>query len=824
MPGQPWPEDLVVEADQLERLGTSLFLPLPEHGWMALGEKRSGEPYTVDDLDYLEALGDQTSLALARVELVSDLERKVNELNALRWISQAVHFTVGLDDFLELIYAQTGRVLDTTNFYIALYDEAKGTLSFAFYVEDGERYYPTDEWPLEMGGLQSEIVRRAQPIVTDDYLTECLERGITPGGKAGRAWMGVPLNAGDRVIGVMNVSSSDPGVSYSRDQLGIFSAIADQAAAIIDKASLDAEMEERARQLAVLNEVGSAINSSLDLQTVLQMITEKATEILEAESGSLFLTDEETEELVFQVAVGPSAGDLVGMRLAPGTGIVGRTAQTQEPIIVDDTQKEEGWYRGPDEITGYITRTILSVPLVHRGKSIGVLQILNKIDGSPFDEQDTQLLLAFASQVAAALENARLFTLTDRALADRVEELSMFQKIDLTLNATLDYEQVIELTLDWAMRMTGVEVGAVFAVDEERGGLFIVASHGYPAEYDRYRERPWPVSDGIVGRAVRTGRTVLVDNVAKDTDYVRAVRETQSQLAIPLRSVDRVIGIISLESPQQSGFGEDDVQFATRLAARAVVPIENAHLYEQVARANEAKSQFVSMVAHELKIPMTSIKGYARLLELGDDPIDDTKRGFIKTINSNVDRMTKTVNDLLDISRIETGRLKLEIGEVSVPSIIDETLASLRDAIEGKGLELKLSIPADLPHAWGDRARLVQVLINLVSNAAKYTLEGSIHIKAEAVELPIPDNGHMGRFVCCSVTDTGIGISREDQERLFKSQFVRFDNAVDVAPGHGLGLWLVNRLAELQGGEITFKSELGQGSTFSLTVPVAGDQ
>jgi len=824
MPGQPRPEFLQWETDQLEAVGAELYVPIPRNGWMALGAKRSGDPYTTDDLGYLETLGDQTSLALDRVQLISDLERKVNELNALRWISQAIQFSVSLDDLLELIYNQTSRVLGIDNFYIALYDGAKQTLSFAFYVEKGERYYPTDEWPLEMGGLQSEIIRSGQPIVTDDYMAECLERGIPPGGKADRAWMGVPLNAGDRVIGVMNVSGSEPGVRYSPDQLSIFSAIADQAAAIIDRAWLDEEMAERTRQLATLNEVGSAVNSSLDFPTVLQILTEKAAEILEAESGSLWLADQDTGDLVFQIAVGPMAESLVGLRLPMGKGIVGTTAQNQRPMIVNDTQKDERWFAGADESSGFISRAILSVPLVHKGNSIGVLQILNKKDGSPFDQSDAQLMLAFASQAAVALENARLFTMTDQALAARVEELSTFQKIDYALNATLDYKQVIELTLDWAVQVTGAAFGSVLNLNEEQGGLFVVASQGYPLEYDKYRERPWSVNDGIVGRAVRNGAPEVVNDVKADPDYVGIVPETRAELVVPLRVGDKVIGAINLESPHRGGFREDDIQLASRLAERAVVPIQNAQLYEQVTRANEAKSQFVSMVAHELKIPMTSIKGYASLLEMTDGPMDDTKKGFIKTINANVDRMTKTVNDLLDISRIETGRLRLEMDSVSVPAAIDETLASLRGAIEEKGLELLLSVPEDLPLVWGDRTRLVQILINLVSNATKYTPEGTIHIFAEPVTLPPSGNDHAGKSVRCSVRDTGIGISKEDQERLFKSQFVRFENAVEVAPGHGLGLWLVNRLAELQGGQITFESELGKGSTFSVVMPMAEEQ
>ena len=816
---EPLPEELAREAAQLEAVGALLYVPLTQHGWMALEKKRSGDPYTNDDMGYLEALGDQTGLALERVKLIGDLERRVNELDVLRRISQATNFSVSLDDLLELIYAQTSRVLDTTNFYIAMYDEAKETLSYAFYVVDDERRYSDDEWPLGVG-LASEIIRRGQSIVTDDYMSECLRRNIPPGGKAERAWMGVPLNVGDRVLGLMNVSSSDPTVTYTTGRLEIFSAIADQAAAILDKTWLYEEMEVRARQLNTLNQVGSAINSTLELQPVLNMITEKAVEILEAEAGSLFITDEETGELVFQVAVGPTSGDLIGMRLAPGTGIVGATAETQQPVVVNDAQQDRHHFSDIDESSGFVTRALLAVPLVSKGNSIGVLEVLNKKDGSLFDEQDTQVMMTFASQAAAAIENARLFTQTDQALAARVAELRMFQKIDHTLNETLDYDHVIELTLNWAMQMTDAEVGIVAIVGKEGDMFLVVANRGYPDT-----DESWPVSSGIVGRVMRTGKLQVVDDVSTDPDYVAVIPETRSQLSVPISRGDEVIGVVSLESPEVAGFREDDVQLATRLADRAVVPIQNAQLYEQIKKANEAKSQFVSMVAHELKTPMTSIKGYASLLDrFAGASLDETSRGFIGKVSSNVEHMIKMVSDLLDISRIETGRLRLEMEDVSIPILIDETLDSLRGPIEEKGLELTLDVPADLPAVWGDHTRLAQVLINLVSNATRYTLQGSVHIQAEVVELPLPDNDHVGNFVRCSVRDTGIGIAEQDQARMFKSQFVRFDNALEVADGHGLGLWLVNRLMALQGGEITFESELGQGSTFAFSVPVADGQ
>ena len=203
-------------------------------------------------------------------------------------ISQAVNFTLDPDDILELIYTQTSHVLDTRNFYIALIDEKRGMMRFAFYIEGNERLYPDDEWPIDTG-LSGEIMRRGQPIVTDDYVKECEQRGLKPGGKPGRAWMGVPLNGGNLPMGMMAVSDFRPEITYTPEQLQIFAAIADQAASVLYKGRLYRETDERARQLAVLNEVGSSITCTLDLRTVLNTIVAKSIELLDAEAGSLLL-------------------------------------------------------------------------------------------------------------------------------------------------------------------------------------------------------------------------------------------------------------------------------------------------------------------------------------------------------------------------------------------------------------------------------------------------------------------------------------------------------------------------------------------------------
>lgn len=819
---RPLPSVLAPERTRLNALGTPLFVPLCGErleGWLAIGPQTSGAPFTSEDLAFVSALADETVLALGKARTFSDLERRVRELSALSLVSQAVNFTLPVDDIFELIYTQTARILDAHNFFVVLYDEQRGKLRFAFYVEDGERFYPDEEWPLGVG-LTSEIIRTSQPIRTDDYLAECGRRGVVSGGKAGHAWMGVPLIAGDRAVGVANVSSFDPDVRYTDEHLQIFRAIADQTANILEKNRLYREMEQRAQQLVTLNEVGRTITSTLELRPALNLIMEKAVEILDAEAGSLLLVDPETGNLIFEVTLGPTAGEIQGTRLPMGTGIVGTVAQTAEPAIVNEAHSDQRWFSGVDTRSGeFTTRALIAVPMVTKNRVIGVLEVINKRDGTPFDVGDQNLLSAFAANAAVAIENARLYTMTDQALAARVEELQTLQRIDRELNTTLDYDRTLELTVEWAMRATDAKAGLIGLIVPEGAGLLLRALRGYPGEMDGFRQSPWPLNRGVIGRVATSGTPELVPDVQQDPDYARVIAVTRSQLTVPVAHENRVIGVIALESDQVNAFDLEDLNFVVRLADHAAVSIVNAQLYEEVKRANQYKSEFVSVVAHELKLPMTSIKGYSDLLVMGaaGQPTEGQLQ-FLNTIRSNVDRMNTLVSDLLDISRIETGRLKLDIKPVAMQAVVEETLRTLRKHIEDKQQSLVVDVPDGLPDVLGDKSRLIQVLANLISNAYKYTpTGGSIMIRVR------PDGAAADEkpYLVCHVQDTGVGMSPEDLEKLGQKFFRAGDQRVRDVPGHGLGFSIAKNLVEMQGGKMEIESELNKGSTFSFTLPVA---
>lgn len=834
---RPLPESLVPEQARLETIGAVLYVPLTGrdrlNGWLALGHRQNAQAYTSDDLNFLAAIASQTALALERAIVFDDLQRRVNELNALSRISQAVNFTLETDDILELIYTQTSRVLDTRNFYIAMTDDKRQTMRFAFYVEANERLYPDDEWPIEVG-LSGLIMRHGQPIVTDDYTAECARRGVPPGGRPGKAWMGVPLNTSDQPMGIMAVADFRDDAAYSPEQLQVFAAIADQAASVLYKAQLYRETEERARQLAVLNEVGSSITSTLDLRTVLETIVAKAIELLHAEAGSLLLVDDQTNELIFEVTFGPAAEDLRGQRLPVGKGIVGAVAQTRQPVIVNEAQADNRWLREVDQATTFITRAILAVPMITKDRVIGVIELINKRGADRFTDDDQQLLTAFATNAAVAVENARLFTMTDRALASRLDELSTLQEIDRQLNTSLDIRRVLELTLDWGMRVSGANAGSVGIVNREEGVVELMVTRNYS-----YAPASLPLDKGLAGHVVRTGQPILVNDVTQDSRYIAAAPSTQSQLSVPIKRENNVIGVLNLESSRANAFGILQLDSAARLADHAGTAITNAQLYQEVKRANDAKSEFVSIVSHELKTPMTSMKGYTDLLVKGmAGPISDMQAQFLNVVRANVDRMSTLVNDLLEVSRIETGRLKLDVKPLELSTAIDETLRTTRAQLEERQQTLAVQGIDELPPVLADKARLIQVLTNLISNAYKYTPNGGrVTIEASRQADVQPPQARKGEipatkldpafvtrprgYVWCAITDTGVGIAPEDQAKLFTKFFRSGDPAVREQPGTGLGLSITKSLIELQGGAIWVISEVGVGSTFAFSVPIA---
>jgi signal transduction histidine kinase len=839
--GSSLPEKLMVDQARLALLQAQLFVPIRGQsgmvGWLALGERQSGEAYSTHDIDYLESLCDQTSLALERSQVVTTLERRVHEMDTIAKVAEGINQKLAFDELLEMFYTETKSLVPMVDFRITLSLDPGGNFHHVFYVANNQRIAARENNTFGVDrSLEAEVIRNQLAIVTVNYVGECKRRGITPGSENIQAWMSVPLNSGTKTIGAVSLGSRDPSILYTTEHVNLLQAVGDLVAGAIVKARLLEESQRQARQMATLNELTRSMTSTLELDPLLNRIMKSAVEIIDCEAGSLLLVDEQTGESVFEVAIGPVGSDLKGKRLPAGAGLVGKAVKTKQAIIENDVQMSGDWFN-TDETTGFSTKDLLVVPLVVKDHAIGVLEVLNKADRSPFNPKDLELLTSFAGQVAVAIENARLYTQTDQALAARVEELSVMQGIDRELNASLDVNRVMGITLDSALRHSTSEAGLIGLIED--GELLVIANKGYP-ESNRDRLNQMSIDDlpglhQVLGEY--DAQPLLLQlgprniDIASQPKPVSKSNQTangwnllpaaRSRILVPIKRKLKVIGIIFLESSGRTGFSKDSPAFLSRLSDHAAIAISNAQLYNEVQRANSAKSEFVSAAAHELKNPLTSIKGYSDLLVGGAvGPVSENQASFLTTIRSNAERMGTLVSDLQDISRIEADQLELKFSLQSLESLTREVVTLLNNAIEEKDQILDIQIPADLPQIWCDNTRLIQVLTNLVSNAHKYSPAGDqIRILAE-VQL---DRGgeKQDQMVHVSVIDSGIGISPEDQEKIFQQFFRSEDKQVRETTGTGLGLSITKKLVEMQGGELWFESIFGQGSTFHFTIPTS---
>ena len=333
----------------------------------------------------------------------------------------------------------------------------------------------------------------------------------------------------------------------------------------------------------------------------------------------------------------------------------------------------------------------------------------------------------------------------------------------------------------------------------------------FRGEEEHSEDRLVALDHAIVRKIMKDGRSVLTRNVTEEESVDGT--PASMQLAVPIQQDGEITGLITLETQQNIEINREDIAFVERLSDRAAVAIKNAKLYEAIQDANKAKSEFISLVAHELRVPMTSIKGYTDLMNAGlAGPLSDQQKQFLEVIRRNLSRMSSLISDLSDINHIESGRMKFDLKPFDLREVVGDVADSLRERIENREQTLHIEIEDDLPEVFADTTRIAQVVSNLMSNANKYTQDGG------DITLRAWPNG---RYAYVSIQDNGLGISEENQQKLFTQFFRAEDKEVRAQAGWGLGLSIVRRMVEAQNGEITFESKLGEGSTFTFTVPLA---
>jgi signal transduction histidine kinase/CheY-like chemotaxis protein len=605
--------------------------------------------------------------------------------------------------------------------------------------------------------------------------------------------------------------------------------------------ALQAE-NDRKKNVELLSEIGKEITASLDLETVLFKLYERVNQIVDATIFGVGLYRPQESVIDYTLAIEN------GKRYAPYTRDTRDKNQFavwcldhRQPILLNDVateyQKYIPAYQHGDRLledgsAAQPPASMIYLPLIAQDRILGVLSV-QSFKKNAYTEQHLSLLQNLAAYTTIALDNAgayRVINEREHEIREQAAELATINRITQALSSQLDMDRLIQLVGDQVRDLFHAPIAYVSLLDRSTMMLNFPYTYGEDSQ-------SMPFGEGLTSQIVRTGQPLLinedVDGSSARMGVSRVGRQAASYLGVPIPAGGETIGVISVQTTEQEGrFTEADQRLLSTVASAVGVAIYNARLFEDARQAraaaeqaDAAKSSFLSTVSHELRTPLTSVLGFAKIIRRRleerifplvpeeDRKIQQTKRQVTDNLNvvvSEGERLTKLIDDVLDLAKIEAGKLTWNMETVSAAEVIERAVAATASLFGARKLTLVQNVEPGLPTVTGDRDRLIQVVINLISNAVKFTDSGSITCAA----------GLRNGEIVVSVTDSGIGIAPDDQAKVFEKFKQVGDTLTDRPKGTGLGLPICKEIVEYHGGRIWVESEIGKGSTFSFTLPV----
>ncbi|MBN2303808.1 MAG: GAF domain-containing protein [Anaerolineae bacterium] len=758
-------------------------------------------------------LASQAAISIENARLQTETRRTVEEMYIINDMSAALSSANDLDSLLGVIDAQLPSLTEAQALYVALYhgegEKARLTFPLALSV--------MDDAPLEMAERPigndefSTIIKRKAPLLLAGENLADVRRSLSIETVVPEAacFLGVPLFAGIELIGVLAVRDDHDPTAFSHNDQRILTTVGSQLGVAIQSTRLlqrtlqqaeeldqrvrerTAELEQERQNIQTLYQITTELATSLDMERLLSRALEMVSQAIGATGGAILAVDPISERLIFRASLGNYAvlDSDEAISINADEGLAGWAVQNRQGLIVDDVRNDPRWLRMGERDD---QPRAAMVALIESNEDVLGVMMLYSGQPAAFRQDQLRLVSTAANQVANAMNNAELYSLI-RDQAERLGSMLRTQQVEATKSdAILDSVadgvmvanengQVIVFN-QTASRMLNLPVSGVLNRNTSViAGLYQAGTTQWAETVERWMHDPASLEQG----------QFLEERITLEDARIINVRLS------PVHMGDQFLGTVSI------------FRDITR-------EVELDHL----------KSEFVATVSHELRTPMTSIKGYADLLLLGAaGPVSEQQGRFLDTIKQNADRLSILVNDLLDISRIDQGRMDLTFSEIEVPDL----LKLIADHVRGRSEDEKrpMTITVDLPDGvsdesptgqaltiWGDYDKIAQIMTNLADNAFSYTPPGG-NITFSAV--PEPETGQ----VVLQVTDSGIGIPPEVGKRIFE-RFFRGDESHDLVmdtPGTGLGLAIVQELVQVHHGTIWFESEVGHGSTFYVSLP-----
>ena len=635
-------------------------------GVMAVQSYTAPGVYGKQDLELLMTIAAQAAVAIENARLVEALQQRLNDLTVLHEATQAILVAEGEEELLEQIHRQVGRLMDASEFYVALYDAESEEIDFVYVAEAGTRVPGFGRRPLAEGGLTAYLVRKREPVLLGEQVDAWLaEKGIVGKGRPARSYLGIPMLAGNQVIGAIAVADYERERAYTERHLALLQHIATQAALALQRMRLRTSDARKAQQLAIMGEVSRKVAAILDLEELLREIARSIQLGFGFSDVAVFRVDEEAKDIVLGALVGRYAGITEwGYRQPIGEGLPGLAAQTGKTVVCNDVQKEPRYARGFD--AEELARSELCVPIIHGERVLGVLDILSE-ETDAFDPETVATMETLVGQLATAMRNAVLFREREQQLAS----LNALTRIIQATARALTLEDLVRSLCEVIRELLQVDgfFVALRTEDEDR----LIA----PLLYDEgvyYRNVPL-TTRGFTGLVLQGGQPVLIRDmdleasrypVDRSTTVVGSGRPSASWLGVPLQRAGEVVGAISVQSYRPYAFDESHVSFLQSVASQILAHLERTRLFEETQRAleevresHERQRELLRLV-QELSTPLVPVTDEILVLPL------------VGTVDS---RRAEQIMDVL-LEGVSNRRARVVILDITGVPVVDTSVAN----------------------------------------------------------------------------------------------------------------------------------------------------